>query len=281
VLPAGYRLLLEAGTRLSFAEDAALVTHAGVVFAGTAQAPIELSAEAGEWRGLLVLARSDDERSAWRHVRVRDTSGVVAGPLALTGGVVFHRGKIVLEDVLLTGTSAEDALNIIHGDIELRRLGIERTRSDAFDGDFVRGSVIDCSFRDIGGDALDVSGAVVTVERCTMEGARDKALSVGEGSKVTAANLHAERVGVGAACKDGSTLDLRASRIVAPLHCGVMSYVKKPEYGPCRTTLTDVAVEGAVPAVKVQHGCTMERDGRTVPSEAIDVEAMYSTIMRK
>ena len=35
------------------------------------------------------------------------------------------------------------------------------TRSDAFDGDFVRGSVTDTSFREIGGDAIDVSGATL------------------------------------------------------------------------------------------------------------------------
>jgi len=281
VTPPGFRVEAGPGTRLLFGKEAAFVVQGEVLFAGSAAAPIELGPADGTWPGVLVLAPAAASAVSWRHVRVAATSGVVVGVLSLTGGVVFHRGKVTLADVFFSGTTAEDAVNAIHAEVAITATAIERTRSDAFDGDFVRGELSDCTFTDIGGDAIDVSGSTVRVARCRVHTARDKALSVGEASTVTAEQLVAQDTGVGVACKDGSTLSLSRSRILAPHHAGVMSYVKKPEYGACRSTLTEVVVEGFVPEVRVAHGCVVIRDGVVVPSETIDVEALYSTIMRK
>lgn len=280
VLPAGHRLALGPGTRIRFGPSAALVVHGPLLCEGNAASPVELSPSAESWPGLLVLAGRDDV-SVFRHAVVRSTSGVVAGVVVATGGVVFQGGKVVCEDVVLRGTSAEDALNVIRAELEMRRLGIEGTRSDAFDGDFVRGTIADCWFRDIGGDAVDVSGAELQVASCRMHEVRDKALSVGEGSRVTATGLQADTVGVGAACKDGSELTLADSRFERPLHAGVMCYVKKPEFGSARAVVRAVSVGGAVPAARVQLGCRMLLDGSDVPGEAMDVDAMYASIMRK
>lgn len=281
VTPPGHRLVAGPGTRLSFAADAALVVQAEVIFDGCADAPVELVATANRWLGVMVMVQRAAQASTWRHVCVRDTTGVVVGAVEVTGGVTFVGGTIELEDVLVSGTTAEDALNVVHASVAIRRLAIERTRSDGLDGDFVRGVVSDSSFTDIGGDAIDVSGSSLHIDDCRVRVARDKALSVGEGSNVEAVGLIADHVGVGAACKDGSGLLLRDSRIVAPTHAGVMSYVKKPEYGGCSTTLTNVVVEGTAPAVRVQHGCAAQRDGVAIATEAIDVGQLYSTIMRK
>ncbi|MEZ5967141.1 MAG: hypothetical protein R3F56_25120 [Planctomycetota bacterium] len=280
ILPAGHRLALGPGTRLVFEASAALVVQGPLLCEGSEASPVELLPRGEGWPGMLVLARRSDV-SVFRHAVVRSTTGVAAGAVVTSGGVVFQGGKVVCEDVVLRGTSAEDALNVVRAELEIRRLGIEGTRSDALDGDFVRGTVADSWFRDIGGDAVDVSGADLHVASCRMDEVRDKALSVGEGSRVAAIGLHGGSMGVGAACKDGSELTLEDSRFERPLHAGVMCYVKKPEFGAARAVLRGVTVSNAVPTARVQLGCRLLLDGKEVPGEAMDVDAMYASIMRK
>jgi hypothetical protein len=282
VLPPSHDLALAAGTELVFAADAALVVQGAMRCLGHSARPIVLRGEeTAGWLGVAVLAGDGATRSSWQHVHVRDTRGVTAGELTFTGGVVFDRGRVHLADVLLSGTRAEDALNIIRADVQLERVHIERTSSDAFDGDFVRGKLHGCVFTDIGGDAADFSGADVTVTACRMTRVRDKALSVGEGSRVHAREVSAEHVGAGAAGKDGSVLELLQSRIAGARVAGVMAYVKKPEFGAVKVVLSGVECAGDVPAVVVQHGSTVVRDGRPEATQAIDVEALYETLMRK
>ncbi len=282
VLPRGYRLVVAAGTELTFAQDAALVVQGGVSFSGHAGLPIVLAGDgAAGWLGVAVLTGDAATQSRWQHVRVRDTLGVQVGALTFTGGVVFDRGQVELEDVLLSGTSAEDALNVIRAEVKMLRVHVERTASDAFDGDFVRGTLRACEFSAIGGDAIDLSGADVTLHDCRMRDVRDKALSVGEGSRAVATGIVAENTGAGAACKDGSTLDLRDSRLVGARVASVMAYMKKPEYGGAKVLLTKVVCEGDAPVARVQHGSSIVRDGQSIASEAIDVQALYETVMRK
>ncbi len=283
VLPAGSRLRLAPGAELRFAAGAALIVHGPIEALGTDAQPIVLGptdAAAG-WLGVAVLTKDQDVTSRLAHVRIEDTRLTILGDWQLTGGVTLHGGKVVLRDVTFAGTQAEDALNVIHADVDIERVHIERTVSDAFDGDFVTGSVRACTFTDIGGDALDFSGSRLAVLGCSVKKARDKALSVGEASTVEAKDLRADDVGAAVAVKDGSTL--RAERVVSrgARVAGVMVYLKKPGSGPSHAEIVGLDHQGDVRATLCQTGATLRVDGVAVTQESLDVEALYQGAMRK
>lgn len=282
VVPVGFTLHLSAGVELLFAKDAALVVHGPVHAEGVGMEPVVLRPEDGaeDWLGLVVLA-SPGAVSSLTHVRIEDTRATAIGDWQLTGGVTFLGGKVSLRDVTLRGTAAEDALNIIHAEVDLHRLRIEHTVSDAFDGDFITGSVRASTFADIGGDALDFSGSRLDVVGCSATRVRDKGLSVGEASTVTLNGLQADDVGAGVAVKDGS--DLRAERVVVrnARVAGVMVYLKKPGYGGSRAAVTGLDFVGDVPASLCQTGSSLTIDGAVTPTQALDVEALYAGAMRK
>lgn len=282
VVPAGFTLHLGAGVELLFARDAALVVHGPMRAEGSGAEPVVLRPQddAEDWLGLVVLA-SSGATSSLTHARIEATRATAIGDWQLTGGVTFLGGKVSLHDVTLRGTAAEDALNIIHAEIDLQRVHIEHTVSDAFDGDFVTGSVRVATFADIGGDALDFSGSRIDVVGCSATRVRDKGLSVGEASTVSLSGLQADDVGAGVAVKDGS--ELRAERVVVrnARVAGVMVYLKKPGYGDSRATVAGLDFVGDVPASLCQTGSSLTIDGVVTPTQALDVEALYAGAMRK
>jgi hypothetical protein len=283
IVPRGYGLAIGAGTRLRFAQDAALVVHGPVEFSGTAAAPIELVAagEAG-WPGMVVLEAGAESQLV--HVTVRDTTSVIMDGWTLTGGVNFYASDVALNNCRFENSRGEDALNIIQSTFTIADTEIRGTASDAFDSDFSTGTIDGGAFIDIGraggGDAVDVSGSEVVVNGTRFENVSDKALSIGERSSMQAGLVIIKGAGTGAAAKDGSALSLKDSVIDTASFAGLTAYIKKPEYGPARIDAQGVRVIGAEKPVLAQTGSIVEIDGVAAPTEDIDVDALYETVMR-
>lgn len=289
VVPDGYALHIPEGTTLQFAENQFLLVSGTVRFEGTPLKPIVLEGAAGpggrraHWQGVVVLQAP--VRSRWTSVTVRDTKGIDERGWVLTGGVTFYKSDVDIRDCLFDGNIGEDALNVIHSDMTLVKSTISNTASDGFDGDFVTGTIRDCRFEQIGtttgGDALDCSGSVVSVEGCRFRHITDKAVSVGERSNLTVENIDVEDAVSGVACKDGSSLTLRRAVFRKIGVAAVMAYSKKPIYGPATVVADNLQAFGATDPWRVQMGSTMRLDGRAVAAENIDVDVLYRSVMKK
>ena len=126
-----------------------------------------------------------------------------------------------------------------------------------------------------GGDGIDFSGSSIEVDGTLLRDVRDKAISVGEGSTLTARNLVIEKCGTGAVSKDGSKTAIRDSRMSGITHVAMMAYIKKPEYGAAQLEATNVTIEGAPVGVLAQTGCRVLVDGVEIAAEELDVDALY------
>jgi hypothetical protein len=284
VIPRGLALRVEAGTTLRFEPSAALVVYGRTDLRGRESEPIVLEPGSPDegWQGVVVHEAS--QRSQWSHVTVRGTTGVVRGAWNLTGGVTFYRSDITMSHCTLSGNRAEDALNIIHSDFVLEDLTAVDTVSDAFDSDFSRGRVVRGVFRDIGkstgSDAVDFSGSTVSVEHTRFTNVTDKAISVGEGSELSVSGVVIENCGVGVVSKDGSVLQLAGAEIRGARVAGLMTYTKKPEYGPARLVAKDVRTEGTERHALAQDGSSLVLDGNAIPGQGLDVDELYRTVMK-
>jgi hypothetical protein len=148
-------------------------------------------------------------------------------------------------------------------------------RSDAFDGDFTRGSISGGSFERVGGDGIDFSGSSIEVDGTLLREVRDKAVSVGEGSTLTARDLTIEECGTGAVSKDGSKTEIRDSHMRGITHVAMMAYIKKPEYGAALLEATNVDIDGAAVGVLAQTGSRVIVDDVEILPEQLDVDALY------
>ena len=98
---------------------------------------------------------------------------------------------------------------------------------------------------------------------------------------MSASNLIMKRVGTAAASKDGSHLEINGLDIEEVEFAGLMAYIKKPEYGPASIKAKNVTYKAAGPVGRVQTGSLIELDGENLPSEDLDVDLLYETVMGK
>jgi hypothetical protein len=275
VIPPGLGLTLSAGTELRFSKDGILVSSGPLRFEGTADRPVRLRPRrANETWGGIMSSRSDAPH-AWRHVVIEATSGIERSGWRLTGGVTLRSADIEISDSSFVGNRAEDALNVVRSRFELDGVEFHDTASDAFDADFSDGAIRRGRFSMVGGDGIDVSGAEIEVDGTVLVDIGDKAISVGEGSRLTARNIRIQRVGTGAACKDASELTFEDSFVEDAVTAGVSVYTKKPEYGPADATLSRVRMQRVATEVLVQTGSHATVDGAAASSQPFDTSTLY------
>jgi hypothetical protein len=275
VVPENMGLLLSAGTELRFGEDGALIASGPLIFQGTLEKPVVLRPRPGltSWAG--IAAVRSDAPHVWDHVIVEATSGFMQRGWRLTGGVTLRRAEVKIFNTVFRGHKGEDALNLVRARFELENVEFYDTASDALDADFSDGIIRGGQFRRIGGDGIDVSGATIEVDGVEFSDISDKAISVGEGSRLTAHDVRIERVGTGAASKDRSELALKNSFISDAVVAAVTVYTKKPEYGPASATISAVEMRSVGNEVLVQAGSRATVDGDSVAEVPLDTKSLY------
>ena len=256
------------------------------MFSGTRDEPIVLeplaSNNKGIWQGMVVM--NSPEKSAFKYVTIKNTAGINQPGWKLTGGINYYKSDVNIENCTFQDNAGEDALNIIHSRFEITDTRFINTASDAFDSDFSDGVFTNGEFINIGllggGDGIDVSGSNIKVIGTTFKDVSDKALSVGEASKMNVSNVNIISAGTGAASKDGSTLTISNSKISNVQTVGLMAYIKKPEYGAATISAKQISFAESVTPARAQKGSSIMIDGVSIESENINVKEMYRTIMK-
>ena len=288
ITPGGYPLTVPAGTTLQFDAANGMVVNDSLSIDGTAEKPvilegIPIEGNPGTWQGIAVLNAGNDSQIS--HATIRNTTGIDMPPWKLTGGTTFYQSNVDIDHTTFEGNQGEDALNIVSAKFFLKDIRILDSASDGFDADFTEGEIERGAFQHIGkaggGDAVDISGSTVKITGTRFEDVNDKALSVGEGSNMTASHLFIEGVGTGAASKDGSSLKLSESTIKNARTAGLMAYIKKPEYGPGQIAVQDLVFDGVPVQARAQKNSVITIDGEPVPTEDVDVAELYDTVMKK
>jgi hypothetical protein len=283
IIPEKMGLRIPKGTTLRFGPSFGLISHGPIIMDGTQKNPIILTGSDENhkregWQGVAVL--NSQPQCKWSHVIIRDTNGINNNGWNLTGGINFYKTSIKMDNVTITGSQSEDALNIIRSKFKLTNLKIQNTTSDGLDSDFSSGVIEDGMFENIGsqggGDGIDISGSKVSVIRTTLKNISDKALSVGEGSELKASDLIIKNVSIGAASKDGSRIFISDSKLTGIKKAGLLAYIKKSEYGPAEITAESLVFDSSAKQAIVQNKNKIIIDGVEVPSESLNVKELYS-----
>jgi len=270
VVPSGFTLYA-ASAQLSFEEDAVFLTDSPLIFRDVALQPQK---EFDRWRGVVVLQAGG--RSTWDNVRVSATDSVARAGWTVTGGITFYRSPVMMTDCHIDGTLAEDGTNIFGSDFELRRTRFSNCVSDSFDGDFVSGSIVACTFEDGLADGVDVSGSNVLIEECQFLRMGDKGISAGENSTVRVIGGLCDDISLGIASKDSSRVEVEGMSIKNARNYALTAFIKKAEFGPSQLVATGVSIENSGRGhYLVQTGCTLAVDGVEIETTDLDVEQLY------
>ena len=228
IVPPGYRIIAREGTEITLANGATILSRSPVEFRGTEDQPIVFRGGDGGGAGLVVNEAGGN--SVLEHVVFDGLTNPSDPSLTITGAVTFFRSDVAVRNSFFLNNASEDGLNIINSKFEIFGSVFQGTASDALDVDFGQGEIVDTRFFQTGNDGIDVSGSVVTVRNITVDQAGDKAISVGEGSRLSGSNIDIDNSNIGVASKDNSEVKLEVVDI-ATTNIGIVAYQKKPEYG--------------------------------------------------
>ena len=275
-------LKIAAGTTLAFSNNSTLVARGNILAKGTQLDPISLKATNKSWPGILIHETS--KPSSFQYCRFEQLSGVgkASNPKGafrsgwnMTGGVNLYNANSSFVNCSFHDCHTEDALNIFGGRFELLDSNFSNTYSDAFDGDFVVGTIARCKFQNIGGDGVDLSGSDANITECSFSIISDKAISVGEKSKLFANLVYINSVAFGIVSKDQSVVHLRNSSIHNASVSAISAYQKKPEFGPAEITLLNSTIADCSKNYLIQKGSLGIHQKRVLDTESFSSSILY------
>lgn len=271
IAPPGYIVACGPNTRIDLVKSALFLSYSPLQWLGEEEAPIVIRSSDGTGQGLVVLQAGDSSRL--EHVHFNGLTNPQRAGWSLSGAVTFYESPVSLSRCRFVSNTCEDALNTIRTNFSMVGCRFVDTMADAFDSDFCKGSISDTTFTRCGNDGIDISGSVIDLESVTINTAGDKAVSVGEASRLVFDNLTVRDAHIGLACKDssevaGSGLSLSRCRF------GLTAFRKKPEFGPGTVSINDIEADDVNEMYLIEEGSVVTVDGRRIVQTSDDVLAI-------
>ena len=241
-IPEGLTIRFNAGSTVTFAPGASLISRSPVEFIGTAKRPIKINGSNNS--GILIL--NTRLSSTIRYVHFNGLSTISDPVHSVSGAVTFFQSPVQIGNSKFYSNNSEDSLNLFRSPFQITSTTFENSFSDGLDVDFSDGSISDSEFSDIGNDALDFSGSNVVLKNIRVIKARDKVLSAGENSTVNLTGLSAYNSGVGITSKDSSVVYAHDLTYLNLDVC-MAAFNKKPVYNG-----------GRIYVDKVSSGCDVK-----------------------
>ncbi|HXV64069.1 MAG TPA: CotH kinase family protein [Vicinamibacteria bacterium] len=258
VIPPGLRVVSHGGFHLDLRSSAAVLSYSPLYLLGSEEEPIVIESSDRTGQGLVVL--SAGEVSKLNHVTFRNLSNPNQLGWTLTGAITFYESPVEFTDCRFVENGSEDGLNIIRSEFLIRNSLFDRPRADALDADFSRGSIENTMLRGCGNDGIDVSGSQIELRQVVIDGAEDKALSVGEHSVMRAWDVEIRNAELAVASKDSSEMILE-NITLSRSTIGFTAYVKKAEFGPASINARGVRMEAVEIPFLVEESSSVIVDG--------------------
>tara|TARA_B100001093_G_C26860135_1_gene1029679 strand:+ start:12895 stop:15537 length:2643 start_codon:yes stop_codon:yes gene_type:complete len=282
IIPSRIRLTIQPGTVLIFDEKSVFISKSQIIAKGTENEPIVFTSSNKGWPGFLLTETKSN--SYFEHVlfenmlgigQEHNINGVEKGGWSMTGGITVNESPSHFTSCKFDNSLSEDALNIISTSFSLQNCFFQDSFSDAFDGDFVKGKVIDCVFRNIKGDGIDLSGSEVEIVNCDLELIKDKGISVGENSKVSVQNSRINKVSFGIVSKDLSQTIVSDSIIIKASKAGFSAYKKKNSFGAASIQISKSSVIDSNRNFLVQNGSSIKNNNNWIKTVDVDIVELY------
>lgn len=270
IIPAGYTIQISPGCMLDFKNEASLLSYATFISNGTKEKPIKFYSSDGTGRGIFISNAA--QQSQVRYSTFDNLSNPKSEIWEVSGAVNFHESEVIITNAVFSNNRCEDGLNIIRSSFTMTDTTFEGTQSDAFDGDFVTGTLERCTFINAGNDGIDVSGSELYIKDITIKNPSDKAISAGENSTITGQDIKVSGGEIGVVSKDLSKVALTNVSII-DTRLGISAFQKKSEYGVASIAINNLTLKGYKRNYLIENNSSLMIDNvavETVDNNVID-----------
>jgi len=129
----------------------------------------------------------------------------------------------------INGAMCEDGLNLVRTEGDIYNISVKNVLHDAIDADFSKINFNDINIENAGNDCVDLSYGNYFINHTELSNCKDKAISVGEKSKLTILSVKVSNVNIGIAAKDSSVVKVNSIATNATITC-FSAYNKKQEF---------------------------------------------------
>ncbi|NQT22280.1 MAG: CotH kinase family protein [Candidatus Omnitrophica bacterium] len=273
IIPDGYTVVCFENTTLNLLNRAKVLSYSPFEFIGTKEYPILIYSEDSTGEGIVVMCKG--RKSILKNVVFKNLGVPVEPGWGITGAVSFYESPVELYQCKFIGNRAEDTLNVIRSEFIIDGTLFTQTFSDAFDSDFGKGKITNCSFLQCGNDGIDISGSAVQIENVFIVGAGDKGISVGELSNASIDQAKIENSNIAVASKDSSVVNI-SGLDVSGCNVGFAVYRKKPEFGPAEINIEHLKLNNVDRDHLIEAGSKVTVDGVNIqPNEKNVYVSLY------
>ena len=265
------KLYILPGTKIFFSDDAYLVLKKGIHAVGQEDKPILLTSLNNFWKGFII--HNTTEKSILKNVKIKNVKNLNDGILDLDGAITVYNSDIIVDNLLIENSNAEDAINIVLSSFNIKNLRIKNSFSDGIDFDFSNGVISESEFINIGGDGIDTSGSSIDMKNINIINAFDKSVSIGENSKINIDSLLSFGSGIGIVSKDGSKVYLKNSKILKSKKYSAMTYFKKSFYDYPTLISSNTILENELMR---QEGTNLIYNNKIIKEKNLDVQKLYN-----
>lgn len=271
IIPSGFTLVAKDGVEINIKNKAFLVSHSPINFKGSKDKLIKFFSSDSTGMGIFIT--SEGKLNEMNYVEFNNLSAPSFEGWELTGGVSFYESPVNIKNCKFFNACSEDALNIIRSDFKLSFSSFRNTLSDAFDGDFAKGTIDNTDFFDCKNDGIDGSGSKIKVENVAMTNIGDKGISAGESSNIIATNVKIEGSKIGFVSKDLSNLTL-ANCMIDKCIFGMAAFRKKKEFGPSIINAINMSITNVQNEYLVEEKSAISSNNKIISSYQKKVETI-------
>lgn len=241
IIPAGITFVIEPGSVLNFSKGSGIFSRSPLTANGLVTKPILL--DGADWNGVTILNQSP-LASSLSYFNLKGAGGFDIFGMRYSASLNFIMGTINLNNVFISNSLAEDALNIKWASGTINDLKVDNSFSDAVDIDWSEVKLKHINISRAKNDCLDFSGGMIEAHHLQLSACHDKAISNGEGNNLKVKNVAISESQTGVANKDGAVIDIEKvsfTKTVKPFN----QYHQKRFYPEPEFNLIDTPIMGS------------------------------------
>ena len=265
-------LIIKPGTRLRLGPDVSILSRGKVSIEGSADQPVVVKRlyKDRAWGSIIIQGPTS---SGSKIIHARISGGTVANHfnIAYSGMISVHwSDDFTMEDSVISENAlSDDTVHIVNSTFKLNRNKISNCFADCIDLDYSNGSIEKLDIENAGNDGIDFMGSDNELSVIRINRAKDKGLSVGEGSKIILRDVWVKGADIGIASKDRSDVKLEKAKLINN-STAIDVFAKNWRYGgPGAIEVSDTLFLNNQINLRTEEGGTAVFKGQPVPKEKV------------
>ncbi len=244
--PYGYKVVLEAGVKLSLAPDVSVLIRGPLVAEGTENNKIIVKSLDSEkpFGTFSIYPENKNSKVKLKYFEINGGNEAIIDGVYFSGQISIHSANVFIENSNFINSKSDDGINIKFSTVEIKNSKFMNNIGDGIDLDYCRGTFINNKLifenyeglNNIETDGLDISGTDIKIKENIFENFSDKGISVGEKSYPLISMNTFTNNNMALAIKDSSIAKVEKN-IFNNNNEDISLYIKKRLYGAPKVIL--------------------------------------------